>query len=121
MALKRVLVAEDEAFPALALMMNLKSWGYEVLRVVSSGRDAIATAVRECPDILIMDIFLADEIDGIDAVREIRKTMKVPVIYLTASDDPMTLERARTQEFHDFITKPYATGTLRRSLERLSF
>ena len=107
MQCKTILIAEDEAIPAMVLKMELYGAGYDVVGVVSGGAGAIEKALELKPDLLLMDIFLDDMINGIEAVKEIRKTLNIPVIYVSASADPETLKHAKETGFASFITKPY--------------
>ncbi len=115
---KRVLIVEDESIPALELKMRLTRWNYHVVRIVSSGKEAIDAGQNEKLDLIIMDIFLDDDIDGINAVIEIHKTKAVPVIYVTASDDLDTYNRAQMTAYVDYIVKPYMPELLLQDIEK---
>jgi CheY-like chemotaxis protein len=101
------MIAEDEGIIAITLKKKLEIWGYDVCTITKTGRDTVTSALRHLPDLLIIDIFLEDDIDGVDAIREIHDKRFIPVIYITASTDSMTLQKARLTEMVKFITKPY--------------
>lgn len=114
-----ILIVEDEAITAMELKINVKKWGYNVIDVVNEGRMAIDCSVKNRPDLILMDIFLLDDIDGICATKEIHQNLVVPIIYLTASEDPETYKRAQETNFHDYITKPYQSNVLEKSIATL--
>jgi len=101
----RILVVEDERITAEDLKDGLKSLGYEVPAVVHSGEDAVCKATELQPDLVLMDIKLEGEMDGIEAAGEIKKHFDIPVIYLTAYSDEDTLERARRTEPSGYVLK----------------
>src|SRR5947207_7476527 len=83
----RILVVEDERIVALDLATTLNNLGYTIAASVSSGEAAIENAVKLRPNLVLMDIRLAGEIDGIQAAEAIRKEVDLPIIYLTAHSD----------------------------------
>lgn len=90
----KILVVEDEIIIAMEIAERLKAMGYEVMRIVSNGQMAIENAIREEPDLILMDIMIQGEIDGIETATKIRSFSDIPVIYLTANADDSTLQRA---------------------------
>ena len=86
-----VLVVEDEAIVSMDLRYKLESLGYSVPAVVRTGEEAIDAASQLRPDVVLMDIGLSGEMDGIDAATQIRSRLDVPVVYLTAQADEATL------------------------------
>ena len=101
----RILVVEDERITAEDIKEGLKSLGYEVPAVVYSGEDAVCKAGELQPDLVLMDIKLEGEMDGIEAAGEIKKYFDIPVIYLTAYSDENTLKRAKMTEPSGYILK----------------
>ena len=101
----RILVVEDERITAEDIKDGLKSLGYEVPAVVYSGEDAVCKAGELQPDLVLMDIKLEGEMDGIEAAGEIKKHFDIPVIYLTAYSDENTLERAKRTEPSGYVLK----------------
>lgn len=113
----KVLVVEDENIVALEIKGRLKKLGYIVPGVASTGEDAINKAEALSPDLVLMDIMLKGEIDGIEAARYIREKMDIPIIYLTAYADEQTLERAKSTAPYGYILKPFGENDLRTTIE----
>ena len=94
-AARTVLIVEDEAFIALDLMVRLRASGFRVAGVLARGEDAADRVLRERPDIVLMDVHLAGEISGIEAVRRIRASSSVPVIFMSGyAQDAAIFENA---------------------------
>ncbi len=94
----------------------IKRLGFEVVGKVTKGADAIKKQEELNPDIIVMDISLKGDMDGIEAMEAIRKKSDVPVIYLSGSGDRYSLERAKKTSFTDFLTKPVTGGDLKDPL-----
>lgn len=103
----RILIVEDERIIALDLQRRLQAFGFEVLATVSTGQEAIDTTLSLHPDIVLMDIMLSGEIDGIEAAGAIKEQLNVPIVFLTAYADEATLERAKHTEPFGYILKPF--------------
>lgn len=114
---KRVLVVEDESLVAFDIEKSLTSQGYFVTGVVASGEEAVEQADLFSPDIVLMDIRLKGEMDGIQAAQRIREKNKIPVIFLTAHADEATLQRAMVAEPYGYIMKPFEHAELRAMIE----
>lgn len=117
MAKSRILVVEDEAIVAMGIKQKLEELDYEVVDIVFTGEDAVETALREEPDLILMDIVLKGSMDGIEAAGRIRNRLDIPVIYLTAYSDEEVLERARITEPYGYIIKPFKKSELNANLE----
>jgi CheY-like chemotaxis protein len=113
----KILVVEDENIVALEIKKRLQKLGYIVPGVASTGEDAIIKVEGILPDLVLMDIMLKGEIDGIQAAGEIRSRFNIPVIYLTAYSDEETLERAKLTEPYGYILKPFEEDDLRTTIE----
>jgi two-component system, response regulator PdtaR len=113
----RILVVEDEHIVAMGIKKMLKSLGYTVTGVASSGKDAISKAESTFPDVVLMDIMLKGDMDGVEAAKEIRERFDVPVVYLTAYSDNKVLERAKRTEPFGYIIKPFDEKDLFSSIE----
>ena len=113
----KILVVEDEHIVAMGLRAMLRNLGYTVTGVASSGKDAISKAESTFPDVVLMDIMLKGDMDGVDAAKEIRERFNVPVVYLTAYSDNNILERAKKTEPFGYIIKPFDEKDLHSSLE----
>lgn len=105
MAATEILIVEDERITAEDMKDALESIGYNVPAVVHSGEDAIKKAGEFLPDLVLMDVMLEGEMDGIEAAEQIRERFGIPVIYLTAYSDPSTVQRAKITEPSGFILK----------------
>lgn len=103
---KKILVVDDESAILQTLRFNLERSGYTVC-TASDGRTAIATAAREQPDLIVLDIMLP-VLDGIEACKEIRKNSAVPIIMLTAKDQEIDKVLALELGADDYVTKPFA-------------
>ena len=113
----KVAIVEDEGLVAADLKCRLERGGCTVSCVAANGDQALKAIAETLPDVILMDIRLQGEMDGIQVAERVRKDFDVPVIYLTAFEDRETLERAgRTQAF-GYLTKPVPPSNLRGSLE----
>jgi two-component system, sensor histidine kinase and response regulator len=117
MARARILVVEDERIVAADLRSRLERMGYNVLDVISSGKDAVEFAVANRPDLVLMDITLRGEMDGVAAADEMRRRYEVTVIYLTAHSDDATLQRAKITEPFGYVLKPFDERELLKTIE----
>ncbi len=117
MAEGRILIVEDEHIVAMGIKKMLKSLGYTVTGVASSGEDAISKTESTFPDVVLMDIMLKGDMDGVEAAREIRERLDVPIVYLTAYSDNNILERAKITEPFGYIIKPFDEKDLYSSIE----
>ena len=113
----RVLVVEDETIVAMDLTDNLRILGYDVVGTAASGKDAINKAESTRPDIVLMDIMLKGNMDGVEAAEIIRSQVNIPVIFLTACADDKTLERAKVTEPFGYLIKPFEERELRSHIE----
>ena len=107
MANLRILVVEDESIVAKDIQDMLKGLGYTVPAIAFSGEQALKKAEEIQPDLVLMDIKLKGDIDGVEAARQIRGHFDIPVVYLTAYADKDTLERAKITEPFGYILKPF--------------
>lgn len=117
MAAARILIVEDEIIIARELEARLQSLGYEVVGIASSGGEAMALAEQSEPQLILMDIVLKGEMDGIEAAGAICLRWSVPIIYLTAFTDAATLERAQITEPYGYIVKPFSERELQANIE----
>ena len=117
MANPQVLVVEDEGIIAADIQDRLTSLGYDVPTTVATAEEALLKIPLFSPDLVLMDIVLQGEMDGIDAAAEIRKRFDVPVIFLTAHADESTLKRAKITEPFAYILKPFEERELQTALE----
>ncbi|MCW5211747.1 response regulator [Desulfobulbus sp. TB] len=113
----RILIVEDEAIIGMELRARLVRQGYDVPLVVDTGIKAIDKAGELQPDLILMDIFLKGDMDGIEAAKEIRQKYALPVVFLTANTDKKTFERAKNSAPLGYIQKPFQENVLFSTLE----
>ncbi len=109
----KILLVEDEAVPAMLLQTQLEKLGYNISEHVTTGENAIASSRRNPPDIILMDIRLAGEIDGIEAAAAIRSESNIPVIFITGYDDQKNRERAGMLNQLEYLLKPLNVNKLK--------
>ena len=117
MAKSKIMIVEDEWITADDIRMSLENLGYTVTSMVTSGEEAIKNAEKDKPDLVLMDIMLKGEMDGIEAASQIRSCYNIPIIYLTAYADEKILERARITEPFGYIVKPFVNEDLKIAIE----
>ena len=113
----RILVVEDESIVAMDIKHRLESLDYEVPEIISSGEEAVLKAKETQPDLVLMDIVLKGELDGIDAAQLIKDKYDIPVVYLTAYSDEKTLKRAKITGPFGYIIKPFEDRELHSAIE----
>ncbi|SDG08772.1 CheY chemotaxis protein or a CheY-like REC (receiver) domain [Methanolobus vulcani] len=113
----KILVVEDENIIGLNIKKKLKSFGYTVPAIVSTGEEAIKMAEITFPDLILMDVRLKGNMDGVEAAGEIRKNFDIPVVYLTAYSDDEVLEKAKKTEPYGYIVKPFKANDLKSNIE----
>ena len=101
-----VLIVEDEAYSALYLQDALSGEGYDICGTVATGEGAVSIAASKKPDIILMDIRLAGEIDGIEAACRIRQNNNIPIIFTTGHTDEGIFDRARKLDPVAYMIKP---------------
>jgi len=116
-AAHRILVVEDQRLIAADIENTLKKLGYVVVGNVSSGEDAISTSDQVRPELVLMDVRLRGEMDGIQAAEIIRDRFNVPVVYLTAYADEETILRATKTTPFGYLVKPFNERELRATIE----
>jgi len=112
-----ILIVEDEPVVAKDIQLSLQRLGYHVPATATSGEEAIRKAVEIHPDLILMDIVLKGEMDGVETALQIQRKQEVPVIYLTAYADHETLERAKVTFPAGYMLKPYQANELRTTIE----
>jgi DNA-binding response OmpR family regulator len=113
----RILVVEDVSNVATVLKARLESYGYEICDVANTGQKAIDGTLRLKPDLVLMDIMLEGEMNGIEAAAKIQQMMNMPIIYLSCLSDQKVMERAIETNPYGYIVKPYDSAELRFSIE----
>lgn len=103
----RILIVEDDAIISMEIAERLKRMGYDVIGIVATGEEAIISAARNRPDLVLMDIHLRGSMDGTEAAGRITSQIDVPVIYITAYSDQETRDRAHNVLSYGYIIKPF--------------
>ena len=117
MTTSRIMIVEDERITAEDLQEILTELGYEVTAVVSNAEEAFRQAERTSPHLVLMDIHIEGDIDGVCAARMIRERFGIPTVYLTAHADRETLSRAKEAEPLGYLIKPFQEAELQASIE----
>lgn len=115
---KTVMIVEDDLILNLLYESYLEKLGYDAEGELVYGKTAIEVARRINPDLILMDISLEGDMDGIEAMHEIRKFSDVPVIYITGNSDPYHVQRAKETNYIDYLVKPIEFNDIKDSLER---
>lgn len=114
---KGILIVEDDMIIAMVLERMVKKLNFNVLDKVITGAKAIELAQELDPDLILMDIQLKDDVDGIEAMQKIRETSDVPVIYITGNSDQYNLNRAKETNFIRYLIKPIRIDDLKESFK----
>jgi len=115
----KILIAEDEAIVALEITTRLKLMGHNVCGTASSGEKAILLAGQTHPHLVLMDIKLKGEMDGIEAAEIIKEKFSIPSIFLTALSDESTLRQIKKTSNKEILMKPFQEIDLKNSIEKL--
>jgi DNA-binding LytR/AlgR family response regulator len=113
----KILIVEDEMIIAAKISMQLSNLGYEVTGILSRGEEALLHVEENRPDIVLMDINLKGNLDGIATAIQMQKLGATPVIFLTANSDEATFNKAKAAKPFAFISKPYKQLDLQRAIE----
>jgi len=113
----KVLVVEDDKVILTIEKWRLSKLGFDVCGTAGTGADALESAAKLQPDIVLMDISLAGEMDGIETAGQIKKNFNIPVIFVTAHTHGEILSRAKTVNPDGFIKKPFDDDNLRIAIE----
>jgi PAS domain S-box-containing protein len=114
---RRILVVEDELVVAADIQQRLVALGYDVPVIASSGAEAVQQAMETKPDLVLMDIVLQGDIDGVAAAEQIRQRLDIPVVFLTAHSDERTISRAKFSDPFGYIVKPFEEHNLQVAIE----
>lgn len=117
MTKSKILIVEDELITAMDMKNRLEDFGYSVPFTVASGEEAIEKVEEICPDLVLMDVMLEGDMDGIQAAEQIHARFDIPVVYLTAYADDNTLQRAKITEPFGYILKPFEEKELLTIIE----
>ncbi len=112
-----ILIVEDESLVALDIRSQILKLGYTVGSICSSGEEALRAIAEERPALVLMDIRISGDLDGIEISRRAQREYDIPVIFLTASTDASTVERAQQTDCYGYLSKPFHPVTLATSIE----
>jgi len=115
----KILVVEDESIIARDINYTLKGLGYDVCGVAASGEESVEKAFIMNPDLILMDIKLRGNIDGLCAAKQIQSHLNIPVIYLTAYGDEITLKQLDKTKPYGYINKPIEERELKFKIDRI--
>ena len=113
----KVLLVENDNIVARDIENMLKGLGYDVPNILSRGKEAVENAKKLQPDLVLMDVKLQGEIDGVEAASRIYRNLNIPIVYITAFADEKTMERAKITEPFGYILKPFNERELQASIE----
>ncbi len=113
----RIFIVEDESIVALELQQRIVDIGHSVAGIADNGKDAIEKVLETKPDLILMDIHLKGEMDGIQTAQQILYKYHVPIVYLTAYSDDETVNRAKITSPHGYLVKPIEERELYISIE----
>ncbi len=112
-----ILIVEDDNLTASVIRKYLEKNNYNVTYVIENGETAVVKALESRPDLILMDIFLKDSIDGIEVARRIKQKVDIPVIFLTADSSNDTIQRAKITEPFGYLVKPVDSSVLITNIE----
>lgn len=112
-----ILIVEDDIITATVIKKYLEKNNYSVVDIIDDGATAVESAKAKRPDLILMDIFLKDSIDGIEVAQRIKKSVDIPIIYLTADSSTATIERAKITEPFGYLVKPVDSSVLITNIE----
>lgn len=116
----KLIIVEDDKVLSLLLSKMVERLGYEVLEIVTKGQEAIKKINELRPDLVLMDIMLEDDIDGIEAMATVRADgVDTSVIYITGNSDSANYNRAQKTGFIDYLIKPVSFNDLKECINKI--
>lgn len=112
-----ILIVEDERIVATDLQDVLSGLGYDAYAIASSGAEALAIARKKRPDIVLMDIRIDGDVDGIEVATQLRREFHTAVIFVTALADTISVQRAKSADPCAYLIKPVTVPALKTSIE----
>lgn len=114
---KTILIVEDEGVVALDLRSRLEQMGYYVPEIFDNGKDLLEYGMDYFPDLVIMDVMIKGELDGIQTAQRFKEIHDTPIIFLTAYSDDITFQRAKLSDAYAFLIKPFNQRELETTIE----
>ncbi len=115
--MKKILIVEDDKMLSTIFEMYLAELGYELVDVVNSGKEAVKSCQEKKVDIILMDIHINGEIDGIETTKIIKDKFDIPVIFISSDVDEETIKRAITNNTYGYLVKPVYKNNLKSTIE----
>jgi DNA-binding NarL/FixJ family response regulator len=112
------MIVEDESIIAFELKISLMKLGYDIVGIANNSSNAIDMALKEKPNLILMDINIKGSTDGIETAKQILKELNVPIIYLTAYANNDTIARASATNNSGYLLKPFVISKLKESIEK---
>ncbi len=116
----KILIVEDEMLIAANIANQLENLGYEILAIIPRGQEAINAVKSDKPDLVLMDINLKGDLDGIETATLMQLDGQIPIIYLTANTDELHFKRAKATNPYAFLSKPFKKLDLKNAVELAS-
>ncbi|MGR3177672.1 MAG: response regulator, partial [Candidatus Anammoxibacter sp.] len=113
----KILIVEDQKATAMKIQKDLDKMGYAVTSIVPSGEEVVKSIEDNMPDLVLMDIILEGEMDGIEASEQIKLKFNIPVVFLSAYADKTKVNRAKLTEPFGYLIKPFEPRVLRTTIE----
>ena len=116
----KILIVEDDKVISLLLQKMVERMEYVVVETATKGHEAVEKIQNLKPDLILMDIMLEDDLDGIDAMLKLRENgLKTPVIYITSNSDPYNRTRAESTNYNDYLIKPVNFDELKSAISKV--
>jgi DNA-binding response OmpR family regulator len=115
----KILIVEDERIIAMDIQDRLIRWGYDVPEIAASGKEAINKTERVHPHLVLMDIKLQGDMDGIETAKKIQAKYDIPILYVTAYAEEPTMKRVKETEPCGIILKPFGERELHTTIENV--
>lgn len=113
----RILIVEDESISAMDLEATLVELGYEVVGVCANATDAARVAGEMHPDLVLMDVYIHGEIDGISLAGVITEELHIPIVFLTSYSNSEVIERAKSTNAYGYLIKPFQEESLHSTIQ----
>lgn len=115
---KKILLVEDEVITATALKMGLEELGFLVCPLATRGKSAVALAVQECPDVVLMDVNLPGELNGIEAAKIILESLDTKILFLTGYHDDDVTAKIKALDPLGYFVKPVSAERIKEMLDK---
>lgn len=115
----KILIIEDDRLISLMLSKMVEKMGHEVVAVFARGEKALKSITKLKVDLILMDVMLEGDMDGIETMHKIQKKHTIPVIYITGNSDDSTKQRAASTNYLDYLVKPVTYAQLSRIINSI--